>query len=153
MRTDDFDYELPQELIAQTPLEKRDESRLLVLDKETGEIEHKMFYDITQYLNPGDALVINDTKVIPARIIGEKEDTKAVIELLLLKDIEIWKYVKLKIEKTKKKEKRSIFLKQDIPGYQMKLKYKIFFGKTSTTHIKRRVRILVRMYSTLCLFF
>ena len=87
MRTDDFDYELPQELIAQTPLEKRDESRLLVLDKETGEIEHKKFYDIIQYLNPGDALVINDTKVIPARIIGEKIDTGAVIELLLLKDL------------------------------------------------------------------
>ena len=87
MKTDDFDYELPQELIAQTPLEKRDESRLLVLDKETGEIEHKMFYDIIDYLNPGDALVINDTKVIPARIIGEKIDTGAVIELLLLKDL------------------------------------------------------------------
>ena len=87
MRTDDFDYELPQELIAQTPLEKRDESRLLVLDKETGEIEHKKFYDIIDYLNPGDALVINDTKVIPARIIGEKIDTGAVIELLLLKEI------------------------------------------------------------------
>ena len=86
MKTDDFDYELPKELIAQTPLEKRDESRLLVLDKETGEIEHKKFYDIIDYLNPGDALVINDTKVIPARIIGVKEDTGAVIELLLLKD-------------------------------------------------------------------
>lgn len=86
MKTDDFDYELPKELIAQTPLEKRDESRLLVLDKETGNIEHKMFYDVIDYLNPGDALVINDTKVIPARIIGEKVDTGAVIELLLLKD-------------------------------------------------------------------
>ena len=87
MRTDDFDYELPQELIAQTPLEKRDESRLLVLDKKTGDVEHKMFYDVIDYLNPGDALVINDTKVIPARIIGEKIDTGAVIELLLLKEI------------------------------------------------------------------
>ncbi len=87
MTTDDFDYELPKELIAQTPLSKRDESKLLVLDKETGDIEHKKFYDIIDYLNPGDALVINDTKVIPARIIGEKEDTGAVIELLLLKDL------------------------------------------------------------------
>ena len=87
MKTDDFDYYLPKELIAQTPLEKRDESRLLVLDKETGEIEHKKFYDVIDYLNPGDALVINDTKVIPARIIGEKVDTGAVIELLLLKEI------------------------------------------------------------------
>ena len=91
MTTDDFDYDLPKELIAQTPLLKRDESKLLVLDKETGEIEHKKFYDIIDYLNPGDALVINDTKVIPARIIGEKADTGAVIELLLLKDLgDVW---------------------------------------------------------------
>ena len=88
MKTDDFDYELPSELIAQTPLSKRDESRLLVLDKETGDVTHKKFYDIIDYLNPGDALVINDTKVIPARIIGEKVDTGAVIELLLLKELE-----------------------------------------------------------------
>ncbi len=87
MKTDDFDYELPKELIAQTPLSKRDESRLLVLDKESGEVVHKKFYDIIDYLNPGDALVINDTKVIPARIVGVKEDTGAVIELLLLKDM------------------------------------------------------------------
>ena len=77
MKTEDFDYELPEELIAQTPLEKRDESRLLVLDKDTGEITHKKFYDIIDYLNPGDALVINDTKVIPARIIGEKEGKRS----------------------------------------------------------------------------
>ena len=87
MKTDDFDYDLPKELIAQTPLLKRDESRLLVLDKNTGEVTHKKFYDVIDFLNPGDALVINDTKVIPARIIGEKENTGAVIELLLLKDL------------------------------------------------------------------
>ncbi len=87
MKTDDFDYYLPKELIAQTPLEKRDESRLLVLDKKNGCVSHKKFYDIIDYLNPGDALVINDTKVIPARIIGEKMDTGAIIELLLLKDV------------------------------------------------------------------
>lgn len=86
MKTEDFNYDLPEELIAQTPLTNRSESRLLVLDKKTGEIEHKYFYDIIDYLNPGDALVINDTKVIPARIIGIKEETGAVIELLLLKD-------------------------------------------------------------------
>ena len=86
MKTSDFDYYLPEELIAQTPLKERDEARLLVLHKKTGEIEHKVFKDIIDYLNPGDALVINDTKVIPARIIGIKEDTGAVIELLLLKD-------------------------------------------------------------------
>ena len=91
MKTDDFDYFLPEKLIAQTPLEKRDQSRLMVLDKETGEIEHKKFYDIINYLEKGDALVINDTKVIPARIIGEKIDTGAVIELLLLKEIgDMW---------------------------------------------------------------
>lgn len=88
MKTDDFDYYLPEELIAQTPLAKRDDSRLLILDKKTGEIEHKHFYDIIDYLNPNDVLVINDTKVIPARIIGIKENTGAVIELLLLHNIE-----------------------------------------------------------------
>ena len=87
MKTSDFDFELPQELIAQTPILNRDESRLLVLDKKTGEVEHHVFKDIIDYLNPGDVLVINDTKVIPARLMGVKEDTGAVIELLLLKDL------------------------------------------------------------------
>lgn len=87
MKTDDFDYELPEELIAQTPLEKRDSSRMLVLDKQNGNIFHKTFTDILDYLNSGDTLVLNDTKVIPARIIGIKEETGAVIELLLLKNI------------------------------------------------------------------
>ena len=86
MKTDDFDYELPKELIAQTPLKNRSESKLLVMDRVTGALEHKHFYDIIDYLNKGDALVINDTKVIPARIIGVKEETGAIIELLLLKD-------------------------------------------------------------------
>ena len=92
MKTSDFDFDLPQELIAQTPLLNRDESRLLVLDKSTGEIEHKKFRNILDYLNSGDVLVINDTKVIPARLMGVKEDTGAVIELLLLKDMgnDIW---------------------------------------------------------------
>ena len=86
MKTDEFDYYLPEELIAQTPLEKRDSSRLLVLDKKNGNIFHKRFSDIIDYLNPNDTLVLNDTKVIPARIIGVKEETSAVIELLLLKN-------------------------------------------------------------------
>lgn len=92
MKTDDFDYNLPEELIAQVPLKDRSSSRLMVLHKKTGKIEHKHFKDIIEYLNQGDALVINDSKVIPARLIGEKEDTHAVIELLLLKNIEgdIW---------------------------------------------------------------
>jgi len=87
MTTDEFDYYLPDELIAQTPLEKRDSSRLLVLDKNSGEIEHKHFSDIIDYLYEGDTIVINDTKVLPARLIGVKEETGAVIEILLLKNI------------------------------------------------------------------
>lgn len=84
MKTDDFDFNLPEELIAQTPLEKRDSSKLLVLDKKTGEIDHKHFTDIIDYLTPGDVLVINDTKVIPARLHGIKETTGAHIEILML---------------------------------------------------------------------
>lgn len=92
MQLEDFDYELPKELIAQTPLEKRDSSRLLVLDKETGEICHQKFPNILDYMKAGDTLVLNDTKVLPARLIGVKEETHAVIEILLLKDIqeEVW---------------------------------------------------------------
>lgn len=92
MRVEDFDYHLPEELIAQTPLEKRDASRLLVLNKETGEVEHKHFYDIIDYLEEGDTLVLNDSKVLPARLIGIKEDTHAVIEILLLKNMhdDLW---------------------------------------------------------------
>lgn len=88
----DFNYDLPQELIAQDPLEDRSSSRLLVLHKETGEMEHKIFRDIKDYLHPGDCLVINDTKVIPARLIGEKEGTGARIEVLLLtrKQDNVW---------------------------------------------------------------
>ncbi len=84
----DFDYDLDETLIAQTPIEKRDASRLMVLDKKTGEVEHKHFYDIIDYLEKGDTLVLNDTKVLPARLIGTKEETNAVIEVLLLKNIE-----------------------------------------------------------------
>ena len=87
MNVSDFDYELPKELIAQTPLKVRDSSRLLVLDKNNGKIEHNHFNEILKYFNSGDVLVLNDTKVIPARLIGVKEETGAVIELLLLKDL------------------------------------------------------------------
>jgi len=92
MDVKDFYYDLPQELIAQDPLEDRSSSRLLVLDKETGDLEHKRFRDILSYLKEGDCLVINDTKVIPARLIGSKEGTDARIELLLLKrrENDIW---------------------------------------------------------------
>ena len=88
MKVEDFDYNLPEELIAQTPLKVRDSSRLLVLNKKTGEVEHKVFHDIIDYLKPGDTLVLNDTKVLPARLIGVKEETNAVIEILLLKNLE-----------------------------------------------------------------
>lgn len=88
MKLEEFDYNLPEELIAQTPIKQRDTSRLMVLYKKTGEISHKHFYDIIDYLNPGDTLVLNDTKVLPARLIGEKTNTKAVIEVLLLKNKE-----------------------------------------------------------------
>ena len=87
MNIEEFNYDLPEELIAQTPLQKRDSSRLLLLNKNTGEIKHKHFNNIIDYLQKGDVLVLNNTKVIPARLIGEKEETKAVIELLLLKDL------------------------------------------------------------------
>lgn len=92
MKTDDFDFYLPEELIAQTPLKKRDSSKFLVLDKETGEIEHRHFTDIIDYLVPGDVLVLNDTKVIPARLYGVKEETHAFIEVLMLKDTgnDVW---------------------------------------------------------------
>ena len=85
MRTSDFYYELPQELIAQDPLEDRSSSRLMHLSMADGSIEHRHFRDILDYLNEGDTLVINDTKVIPARLYGHKEETGAVIEILLLK--------------------------------------------------------------------
>ena len=85
MKRQDFYYELPEELIAQDPLEDRSSSRLLVLDKETGAFSHHVFKEITEYLHEGDCLVINDTKVIPARLIGSKVETNAKIEVLLLK--------------------------------------------------------------------
>ncbi len=92
MKTSDFNYELPEELIAQEPLKDRASSRLMVLDKNTGEIEHKTFRDIKSYLKKGDCLVINDTKVLPARLIGERKNTGARVEVLLLvrKEIDKW---------------------------------------------------------------
>lgn len=87
MKTDDFDFYLPEELIAQTPLDKRDSSKMLVLDKNTGKITHSHFNNIIDYLDENDVLVLNDTKVIPARLYGTKIDTGAVIEVLMLKDL------------------------------------------------------------------
>jgi len=92
MKTSDFYYDLPQELIAQTPAEPRDSSRLMLLNRETGEVAHRHFYDLIDYLNPGDCLILNDTRVIPARIYGTKQETGAYVEFLLLRQSEnnVW---------------------------------------------------------------
>ncbi len=95
MNTNDFYYNLPQELIAQTPLKDRSSSRLLILDKQSGNVTHKHFTDITEYLNPGDTLILNDTRVIPARLYGKREDTDGAIEFLLLskKSLTEWEVI------------------------------------------------------------
>ena len=111
MKLTDFNYDLPEELIAQDPLEKRSDSRLMVVGREDGSITHKHFYDIIDYLNPGDCLVINDTKVIPARLMGVKSDTGASIEVLLFK---------------RKEEKVWETLVK--PGKKMKVGAKVVFG-------------------------
>lgn len=140
MKLSDFDYELPEELIAQTPIKTRDQSRLMVLDKKTGEVVHKHFYDIKSELHKGYVLVLNDTKVIPARLIGTKEDTGAVIELLLLKDLgnNIWECLsrpakrlkvgtivtfqdKLKAEIVEKKEEGIVHVKLLYEGILMEI--------------------------------
>lgn len=92
MKTSDFFYELPENLIAQTPIEPRNASRLMILHKKTGELEHRIFKDLGEYLRPGDCLVLNDTRVIPARIYGVKEGTGAVVEFLLVsqKENDVW---------------------------------------------------------------
>lgn len=92
MKTSDFFYELPENLIAQTPIEPRNASRLMILHKKTGELEHRIFKDLGEYLRPGDCLVLNDTRVIPARIYGVKEETGAVVEFLLVsqKENDVW---------------------------------------------------------------
>ncbi|MGI5824922.1 MAG: tRNA preQ1(34) S-adenosylmethionine ribosyltransferase-isomerase QueA [Bacillota bacterium] len=92
MKLEEFNYDLPERLIAQTPIEKRDESRLLVLHRDTGDLEHKHFYDLLEYLNPGDVLVLNDTRVLPARLYAHKE-TGAAVELVLINQVDMnhWK--------------------------------------------------------------
>ncbi len=111
MKTSDFYYELPEELIAQDPLENRSDSRLMVLDRETGEVSHRIFRDVIDYLNPGDCLVINDTKGIPARLIGSRPETGGKIEVLLLKRMEndVWETLVK-------------------PGRKMKVGDKVIFG-------------------------
>lgn len=103
MKTEDFNYSLPEELIAQTPLEKRDESKLMLLNINNSEIKHTKFHDIINYLDKNDVLVINNTKVIPARLIGIKEETKAIIELLLLSNLnnDIWECLAKPVKRLK----------------------------------------------------
>ena len=86
MKTHDFYYDLPEELIAQTPLERRDASRLMTLDRKTGEVTHRHFYDLVDLLQPGDCLVMNNSRVLPARLLGHREPTGGAVEVLLLKD-------------------------------------------------------------------
>lgn len=119
MKTDDFDYYLPEELIAQHPAEKRDHARMLVLDKESGEVEDKYFYDIIDYLNPGDVLVMNDTRVIPARLFGHREDKEESIEVFLLHNIEgkTWECLVR-------------------PGKKMKIGTKIIFSQELSAEVK-----------------
>ena len=110
MNLSEFNYDLPQELIAQKPIERRDSSRLMVLDKSTGKITHRHFYDIIEYLNEGDCLILNDSRVLPARLYGVREDTGSPIEFLLLtrKEQDIWEVI-LRPGKKAKPGKRFIF--------------------------------------------
>ena len=136
MDVKDFYYDLPEELIAQDPLEKRDDSRFMVIHRDTGEIEHRRFHDVIEFLNPGDCLVINDTKVIPARLLGEKEDTGAAIEVLLLKDASD-SYGKAfeKAEDEEDMAHRNTRLWECLvkPGKKMKPGARVCFGKDEVT--------------------
>lgn len=122
MKTSDFNYQLPEELIAQTPLERRDGSRLIVLNRETGEIQHKHFYDVIDYLNPGDCLVMNDSRVLPARLMGHRP-TGGVVEVLLLRDLgnKCWECLCK-------------------PGRKMQVGNEVIFGDGELTAVVREVR-------------
>ena len=122
MKTHDFWYDLPEELIAQTPLERRDGSRLMVLNRETGEVTHRHFYDILDYLNPGDCLVMNDSRVLPARLMGHRP-TGGVVEVLLLRDLG---------------DKRWECLCK--PGRKMQVGSEVTFGDGELTGVVREVR-------------
>ena len=140
MKVSDFNYYLPEELIAQTPIQKRDESRLMVLDKTNKTIEHKVFKDILDYLKPGDCLVRNNTKVIPARLYGIKEDTGVHVEFLLLKRIEgdIWEVMVHPGRRLKKGTivtfgegllKAEILEQMDNGNRKVEFKYKVIFNE------------------------
>ena len=133
MDVKDFYYDLPEELIAQDPLEKRDESRLMVIHRDSGEIEHRRFHDIIEYLNAGDCLVINDTKVIPARLLGEKEETGAAIEVLLLKDASDYKVKNVADGEAENQKNTRIWECLVKPGKKMKPGARVCFGKDEST--------------------
>ena len=133
MDVKDFYYDLPEELIAQDPLEKRDESRLMVIHRDSGEIEHRRFHDIIEYLNAGDCLVINDTKVIPARLLGEKEETGAAIEVLLLKDASDYKVKNVAEGEAENQKNTRIWECLVKPGKKMKPGARVCFGKDEST--------------------
>ena len=122
MNIEDYNYNLNKNLIAQTPLETRTESKLMILNKKTGEIEHKNFSQIIDYLNEGDALVLNDTKVLPARLIGKKKDTGAIIEILLLKNIKENNWEVLSKPQKRLKEGTIIIFDKTLKGEIIKLK-------------------------------
>ncbi|MCR4846725.1 MAG: tRNA preQ1(34) S-adenosylmethionine ribosyltransferase-isomerase QueA [Eubacterium sp.] len=133
MDVKDFYYDLPEELIAQDPLEKRDESRLMVIHRDSGEIEHRRFHEIIEYLNVGDCLVINDTKVIPARLLGEKEETGAAIEVLLLKDASDYKVKNVADGEAENQKNTRIWECLVKPGKKMKPGARVCFGKDERT--------------------
>ena len=122
MKTSDFNYQLPEELIAETPLERRDGSRLMVLNRETGEIQHKHFYDVIDYLNPGDCLVMNDFRVLPARLMGHSP-TGGVVEVLLLRGLgnKCWECLCK-------------------PGRKMQVGNEVIFGDGELTAVDREVQ-------------
>ena len=122
MKTSDFYYDLPEELIAQTPLEKRDTSRLMVLDRKTGEVKHQHFYDVIDYLRPGDCLVMNDSRVLPARLLGHRP-TGGAVEVLLLRDLgnKCWECLCK-------------------PGRKMQVGHEVNFGNGELTAVVREVK-------------
>ena len=130
MKTNDFDYFLPEHLIAQSPLENRSSSKILVLDKITGEIIHEKFFNIINYLNKGDVLVLNNTKVIPSRIYAIKEDTKASIEILLLKEIDKDVYECLARKQKRLKIGTKLIFSDELTGTVIDIK------EEGITHIK-----------------
>ncbi|MBO4725912.1 MAG: S-adenosylmethionine:tRNA ribosyltransferase-isomerase, partial [Firmicutes bacterium] len=134
MNVNDFDYYLPEELIAQKPAEKRDGSRLLVIHRDTGMLEHKHFYDVVDYLNPGDCLVMNNSKVIPARLFGTKAETGAKIEFLLIKrlDGDIWETM-VRPGRRMKEGDRVIFNAEGEPRFEAEV---IGYGEDGTRHVR-----------------